>query len=110
MAYSWQQRYPSSFWTIRYWLYAICSFLRTGDERRLTNDAFDALFREALERRALPSRSRFIKRYRQCDFGGGLTKWCRWKLGAAGFELVHAGFQGRDVSFEGVDALVELGK
>jgi hypothetical protein len=41
---------------------------------------------------------------------GGLTEWCRRGLGAAGFEAVHAGFQGRDVRFEGVDALVELGK
>ena len=39
-----------------------------------------------------------------------LNEWCRRKLGAAGFEAVHAGFQGGDVCFEGVDALVELGK
>jgi len=30
----------------------------------------------------------------------------RW----AGFEAIHAGFQGEDVRFEGVDTLVELGK
>jgi hypothetical protein len=41
------------------WLYAICSFLRTRDERCFTNDAFDAPFREALERKALPPRFRF---------------------------------------------------
>jgi hypothetical protein len=32
------------------------------------------------------------------------------ELGPAGFETVHAGFQGGDVRFQGVDALVELGK
>jgi len=41
---------------------------------------------------------------------GGLTEWCRWELGAAGFEAVHADFQGGDVRFQGLDALVELGK
>ena len=41
---------------------------------------------------------------------GGLTEWCRRELGPDGFEAVHADFQGGDVGFEGVDALVELGK
>jgi len=41
---------------------------------------------------------------------GGLTEWYRRELGPAGFEAVHAGFQGGDVCFEGVDALVELRK
>jgi hypothetical protein len=41
---------------------------------------------------------------------GGLTEWCRRELGPAGFEAVHAGFQGGDVRFEGVDTLVVLGK
>jgi hypothetical protein len=41
---------------------------------------------------------------------GGLTEWCRRELGPAGFEAVHAGFQSGDVRFQGVDALVELGK
>jgi hypothetical protein len=41
---------------------------------------------------------------------GGLTEWYRRELGPAGFEAVHAGFQGGDVRFQGVDALVELGK
>jgi len=41
---------------------------------------------------------------------GGLTEWCRRGLGAAGFEAIHADFQGGDVGFEGVNALVELGK
>lgn len=45
-----------------------------------------------------------------CGARGGLTEWCRRELGAAGFEAVHAGFQGGDVRFQGVDALVELGK
>jgi hypothetical protein len=31
-------------------------------------------------------------------------------ISPAGFEAVHAGFQGGDVCFEGVDALVELRK
>ena len=44
------------------------------------------------------------------DLGGGLTEWCGRELGLAGFEAVHAGFQGGDVRFEGVDALVELRK
>ena len=37
------------------------------------------------------------------------TEWCRRELGSAGFELVHAGFQGGAVRFEGVDVRVELG-
>ena len=41
---------------------------------------------------------------------GRLTEWCRRGLGPTGFEAVHAGFQGGEVRFEGVDALVELGK
>ncbi len=44
------------------------------------------------------------------DLGGELTEWCRRELGPAGFEVVHAGFQGGDIRFEGVDALVELRK
>jgi len=32
MAYTWQQTHSSLFRTIRYWLYAICSFLWTRDE------------------------------------------------------------------------------
>ena len=44
------------------------------------------------------------------DLGGELTEWCRRELGPAGFEAVHAGFQGGDIRFEGVDALVELRK
>ena len=55
MAYSWQQRHPSLFWTIRYWLYAICSFLRTRDERRAR-----CAVPGGVERRALPPRRRFV--------------------------------------------------
>ena len=44
------------------------------------------------------------------DLGSELTEWCRRELGPAGFETVHAGFQSGDVRFQGVDALVELGK
>jgi hypothetical protein len=39
-----------------------------------------------------------------------LRRRVRRELGPAGFEAVHAGFQGGDVRFESVDALVELGK
>jgi len=38
---------------------------------------------------------------------GGLTEWCQRGLGPAGLEAIHVGFQGGDVCFEGVDALVE---
>jgi hypothetical protein len=41
------------------------------------------------------------------DLGGGvrsgLTEWCRRELGAVGFEVVHAGFQGGDIRFEGAE-------
>ncbi len=39
-----------------------------------------------------------------------LIEWCGTELGAAGFEAVHAAFQGGEVCYERMDALVELGE